>query len=68
MKAEQIHREERDKVFEREEVAEVLRISVRKADELMLTKQLPSFKLGRRRLVSEKALTDFIRKLEAAAR
>jgi excisionase family DNA binding protein len=55
-------------LYRREEVAGRLKISLRHADELILTKQLPSLKIGKRRLVSEAALASYIRKLEAAER
>lgn len=60
--------ETKARVFEREEVAKELKISIRKTDELILSKQLPSFKVGKRRLVTEAALSQFIRRAEAAAR
>lgn len=52
----------------REKVAEKLSISLRKADQLILSKELPSLKIGGRRLVSDVALATFIRKQEAAAK
>jgi excisionase family DNA binding protein len=52
----------------REQFAQRIAVSLRKADELILTKQIASLKIGRRRLVSELALAAFIRKQEAAAR
>ena len=38
-------------LYRREQVAEKLGISLRAADELILTKQLPSLKIGKRRPV-----------------
>ena len=55
-------------LYRREEVAEKLSLSLRAADELILSKRLPSLKIGKRRLVSETALANFIQKAEAAAR
>lgn len=55
-------------LLRREEVAERLGISLRAADELILTKQLPSLKIGKRRLVSDSALAAFIRKRESVAK
>jgi excisionase family DNA binding protein len=55
-------------LYRREQVAEKLGISLRAADELILTKQLPSLKIGKRRLVSETALLTFIRKRETTAK
>jgi len=51
----------------REKVAEKLGISLRAADELILSKKLPSLKIGKRRLVSEEAIAKFIRQQELAA-
>jgi excisionase family DNA binding protein len=56
------------KLHRREEVAQLLGISLRAADELILTRQLSSLKIGKRRLVSEAALAAFIRKREIAAK
>jgi len=55
-------------LYRREEVAKKLGICLRAADELIMTKQLPSLKIGKRRLVSETALAAFIKKMEIAAR
>lgn len=55
-------------LYRREQVAEKLGISLRGADELILSKQIPSIKIGSRRLVSETALASFIEKAERAAR
>jgi excisionase family DNA binding protein len=55
-------------LYRREKVAEKLGISLRAADELILTGQLPSLKIGKRRLVSETALAAFIRKRESVAK
>ncbi len=56
------------RAFRREDVAERLTVSLRKADQLILSKQIASFKSGKRRLVSEEALAAYIKKQEAAAR
>ncbi len=55
-------------LYRREELARKLNVSLRCADELILTKKIPSMKIGRRRLVSENAIANFIRKQEAAAK
>ena len=47
-----------------EEVMERLRIGRSTAFELIGTRQLRSIKVGRRRLVSEAALTEFIERLD----
>lgn len=60
--------EEKSRVFSRDEIAKQLKISIRKTDELILSKQLPSFKVGKCRRVTEAALAAFIRKLESAAK
>ncbi len=44
--------------------AQRLGISLRTFDELLATKQLRSVKIGKRRLVSEEAIQDFIKKAE----
>jgi hypothetical protein len=56
------------KLYRREELAKKLGISLRGADELILTKQIASLKIGKRRLVSENAIATFISRQEAAAR
>lgn len=56
------------KVFRREELAQVLKISQRKCDELILAKEIKSFKVGKRRLISESAVTAYIKKQELLAR
>lgn len=52
----------------RQEGAKRLNVSVRKFDELLATKQILSFKIGKRRLVTEAALENFVRKQERAAK
>lgn len=56
------------RLYRREELAQKLNVSLRCADELILTKQIPSMKIGRRRLVSEDAILNFVRKAEKASR
>jgi excisionase family DNA binding protein len=51
----------------REEFARRLGVSLRTADALILSKQIKSLKVGKKRLVTEDALAEFIRKREAAA-
>ncbi len=51
----------------RETVAQRLGVSLRTADALILSRQIKSFKVGKKRLVTEKALAEFIQKREAAA-
>jgi hypothetical protein len=48
----------------REEIPAILRVSLRTVDDLILTKQLESFKIGKRRLVTAKAIAKFIRRAE----
>jgi excisionase family DNA binding protein len=55
-------------LYKRAEVAERLRISQRKADELLATGELASLQIGGRRLVSETALAKFVEKQERAGR
>ena len=51
----------------REKVAERLGVSLRTADALILSGQIKSLKVGKKRLVTEAALADFIAKRERAA-
>jgi excisionase family DNA binding protein len=54
-------------LLHRREIAALrLGVSLRLLDELLATKQLPSVKIGKRRLISEQAIQDFIRKAEKA--
>lgn len=55
-------------VHERPVVAQRLKISMRKLDELIQAKQIKSLRIGKRRLISEEALQAFIRAAENAAR
>jgi excisionase family DNA binding protein len=48
-------------LFTRREAAETLSISVRKLDQLLALRALPSRRIGRRRLVSRSALEKFAR-------
>jgi len=52
----------------RDQLAQRLCVSVRTADALILSKQIGSLKIGKRRLVSENALSAYIKKQEAATR
>ena len=54
-------------LLRREEVAEKLAVSLRHADELILSKKLPSLKIGKRRLVTTDSLEAFVRKQERSA-
>lgn len=45
-----------------------LGISLRTFDELIATKQIRSLRIGKRRMVSEDAIQDFIRRGEKAAK
>jgi excisionase family DNA binding protein len=47
-------------VHRREDAAQRLGVSVRTVDELIATKKIPTVKIGRRRLISEKSLQRFI--------
>lgn len=53
--------------YRRQEVATKLRVSVRTVDDLIMTGELRSFRIGKRRLVSEDALAAFIKKQEQEA-
>jgi excisionase family DNA binding protein len=52
----------------RELVAQRLGVSIRTTDTLILSRQIASLKIGKKRLVSETALAAFIRKHEQGAR
>jgi hypothetical protein len=52
----------------RDQLPARLAISQRKVDALLASKTLKSFKIGKKRVVSETALADFIEKQEKAAR
>ena len=52
----------------REQVAQRLGVSLRTADSLILSRAIASLKIGKKRLVSESALSAFIKKHEQAAR
>jgi hypothetical protein len=52
----------------RDQLPARLAISQRKVDALLASKALKSFKIGKKRVVSETALTDFIRKQEQTSR
>ena len=52
----------------REQVAQRLSVSLRTADALILSRQIASLKIGKKRLVSETALAAFIKKQENAAK
>lgn len=55
-------------LHKRQAAAIRLNISLRTLDELLATKELPSVKIGKRRLVSEEAIQAFIRKAERSKR
>lgn len=55
-------------LYKRTEAAIRLNISVRTLDTLLATKELPSVKIGKRRLVSEDAIQAFIKKAERSKR
>jgi len=46
----------------RQQVARLLAVSVRTVDALLATKELPSRRIGRRRLVPRQALLEFVKK------
>lgn len=50
------------------DAAEQLKISERHVAKLIAQRALPSFKLGRRRLIRTAALQDFIERIETIAR
>ncbi len=52
----------------REQVAQRLSVSLRTADALILSRQIASLKIGKKRLVSETALTAFIKRQENTAK
>lgn len=55
-------------LFKREHAAMRLGISLRTLDELIATKQIASVKIRKRRLVTEEAIHNFIRKAEKSNR
>ena len=55
-------------LYGRQQAAARLGVSVRTMDELILSRQIGSVKIGKRRLVSEDAIQLFIKKSEKAAR
>lgn len=56
-------------LLHRREIAALrMGISLRMLDELIATKELSSVKIGKRRLVSEEAIQNFIRKAERSKR
>lgn len=52
-------------LLSRRDAARSLAISVRTLDELLATRQLPSLKIGKRRLISQMQILRFIHKAEA---
>lgn len=48
--------------------AERLKVSERFISKLIADRRLPSFKLGRRRLIREAALIDYLSRIETVAR
>lgn len=48
--------------------AERLKVSERFVSKLIAERRLPSFKLGRRRLIREGALADYLTRLETVSR
>ena len=55
-------------LYKRPAAALRLNISIRLLDELIATRPLPSVKIGKRRLVSERAIETFIHKAERSKR
>lgn len=55
-------------VHGRAELQRLLNVPQRAVDELLATGQLRSFKIGRRRLVSDRTLREFIARREREAR
>jgi excisionase family DNA binding protein len=55
-------------LHKREIAALRLGVSLRTLDELIASKQIASVKIGKRRLVSETSLANFIRKRESVAK
>jgi excisionase family DNA binding protein len=52
----------------RREGAKRLKIGQRTFDELLATKQIKSLKIGKRRMVTEHSLQEFVRRAERASR
>lgn len=52
-------------LYGREELPARLSVPQRSADKLLASKKIKSFKIGRRRVCSEQAILDFIRRQEA---
>jgi len=55
-------------LYRRAEAAERLRISLRKLDELLATKELGSTLYGGRRLISERQIQHYINRVEKGGR
>ena len=60
--------QERPLAHKREHAAARIGISLRKLDDLKASGEIPSLKIGKRRLVSEAALVSFIKKSETKSR
>ena len=54
-------------LYGRDALAQKLAIPLRAADALLAEKKIKSFKIGRRRVVSEEAITQFIKQQEKGA-
>ncbi len=52
-------------LYGREQLPGRLSVPQRAADKLLATKKIKSFKIGRRRVCSEQAILDFIRRQES---
>ena len=54
--------------FGRVQAAGVLGVPIRTVDRLIATKELPSFRIGKRRVISAQALEKFVKKMEAGSK
>ena len=59
---------EKPLAYGREDAAQLLGISLRKFDELVSSKEIRTYTVGKKRMASADALSEFIRKRERAAR
>jgi excisionase family DNA binding protein len=68
MQGENMEQKNGSQLHRREVAAQRLGVSLRTVDELIATKQIDSVKIKKRRLISERAIDNFISRAEKAAR
>jgi len=54
-------------IFKRTELPQILKVSQRKADALLLSKEIASIKIGSRRLVALEAIQAYLRRCARAS-